>query len=210
MLPAGSNHSPRSVATAALFGDDGGQANDEFGAEGVLVHSGASPETGAPARGAIHPPRRLALLFLAGGTLVVLAVMAYAPSAQWLTRSRGEHLTRAEVEGRVQLDIPEGASDVRFYHHRRPETVVAADFAITESDFLAWAARQGWTPGPIVGSITIWPRSGFGDRATVVEVTDGLSYHTLRRGVPNTFSVTYDRRTQRAYYGFSSEPHGED
>jgi hypothetical protein len=127
-----------------------------------------------------------------------------------MTRSRGEHLTRAEVDGRVQLDIPEEASDIRFYQHRHPETVIADDFAITESDFLAWAARQGWSPKPVVGSIMIWPRSGFGDRATVVEIGDGLSYDTLRRGVPNTLSATYDRRTQRAYYGFSSEPHGDD
>jgi hypothetical protein len=174
------------------------------------VHGGALSETNAPIRGTSHQSRRFALLLIAGGVLVVLALTAYAPSARWLTRSRGEHLTRAEVEGRVQLDIPQEASDIRFYQHRRPETVVAADFAITEGDFLDWAARQGWTPEPIVGGITIWPRSGFGDRATVVEVSDGLNYHTLRRGVPNTFSVTYDRLAQRAYYGFSSEPHGED
>lgn len=174
------------------------------------MYPGVSPETNAPVPGATHPSRRFALLFIASGVLVVLTITAYAPSARWLTRSRGEHLERAEVEGRVQLDIPREASDIRFYQHRHPETVVAADFAITENDFLAWAARQGWTPEPVIGGITIWPRSDFGDQATVVEVTDGLNYHTLRRGVLNTFSVTYDRRTRRAYYGFSSEPHGED
>ncbi|AWM36190.1 hypothetical protein GobsT_60370 [Gemmata obscuriglobus] len=91
-----------------------------------------------------------------------------------------------------------------------PETVIAVDFAITEHDFVAWAVGQGWNPEPIVGSITIWPRSGFGDRATVVEVTDGLGGSTLQRGVPNTYSATYDRRTQRAYYGFCSEPCNEN
>lgn len=173
------------------------------------MHPGALSETNAPIRGASHQSRRFALLLIAGGVLVVLAITAYAPSARWPTRSRGEHLTRAEVEGRVRLDIPQEASDIRFYQHCHPETVVAVDFAITEGDFLAWAAQQGWVPEPVVGHVTIWPRSSFGDRATVVEVTDGLRYHTHLRGVPNTFSITYDRRTQRAYYVFSSEPRGE-
>jgi hypothetical protein len=179
------------------------------------VHSNASPETNAPVLGVIHSPRRFALLFIAGGALVVLTIMAYALYAHRLTRSpgehlAGEHLARAEVDGRVQLDIPEGASDVRFYQHQHPETVVAVDFAITESDFLAWTTRQGWTPKPIVGAITIWPRSRFGDRATVVHVTNGLRYDTIRRGAPNTFWLTYDWGTQRAYYGFSSEPYDEN
>lgn len=59
--------------------------------------------------------------------------------------------------------------------------------------------------------VEVWPRSTFGDRITEVVVTDGFSYQTLQRGVPNTFSAIYDRATQRAYYQFSSEPlHGED
>jgi len=175
-----------------------------------MVHPDALPETNAPICRALHLPRRLTLLLVAVSALALLTIAAYGPSARWLTRSRGEHLTRAEVEGCVPLDLPEGAFDVRIYQHRHPETVVAVDFAITERDFLAWAARQAWTPEPIVGGITIWPRSGFSDQVTMVQVRDGLNYHTLWRGAPNTFSVTYDRGTQRAYYGFTSEPRGED
>jgi hypothetical protein len=78
------------------------------------------------------------------------------------------------------------------------------DFAITEDAFLEWAARQGWKPKPIVGSVAIWPRSACGDRATMVTVTDGQDYHTLRRGEPDTLSAIYDRGTRRAYYSFRS------
>lgn len=57
---------------------------------------------------------------------------------------------------------------------------------------------------PIVGSVRIWPRSAFGDRAAVVTVTDGQDYDTLRRGEPDTLSATYDRGTRRAFYSFRS------
>lgn len=116
-----------------------------------------------------------------------------------------------EAKGRVRLDLPDAASDIRFYQHLRPHQVVVVDFAITEDVFLEWAARQQWKSKPIVGSVAIWPRSACGDRATVVTVTDGHGYHTIRRGEPDTLSVTYDRGTRRAFYSFRSKPlNGDD
>jgi hypothetical protein len=154
---------------------------------------------------------RLVWLLVGIGVAVTLILVMYPPTARWWTRSRGEHLTLVEAQGRVCLDLPAEASDIRYYQHLRPDQVIVVDFAIPETAFLQWAVQQEWKPEPVVGSITIWPRSAFGDRATEVLVTNGFSYDTLQRGVPNTFSVTYDRATQRAYYEFSSEPlHGED
>jgi hypothetical protein len=153
-------------------------------------------------RTALWPGRWAFLVACVGG--IVLAGSAYAPVVRWWTRSGGEHMTLVEARSRVRLDLPDDPSDIRFYQHLRPDEVVLVDFAITESVFLAWAGRQGWKPKPIVGSVTIWPRSAFGDRDTVVPVTDGYEFNTLRRGEPNTFAVTYDRGTRRAFYRFSS------
>ncbi len=169
----------------------------------------AAQETIAPIRGVVHSPRRFVIVLVAVAAFVMMAIAFYAPIARWLTHSRGEHLVRADADGRIQLDVPEGASDIRYYQHSHPEIIIATDFAITEGDFVAWAARQGWTPEPIVGGITVWPRLGFGDRVTVVKIKDGLSYNTMRRGAPNTLSVTYDRGTRRAYFTFNSEPRDE-
>jgi hypothetical protein len=176
--------------------------------EAIRVDADALRDTRDPIRGTATSPGRFALYLAAVGGFVVLAIAAYGPCARWLTRSRGEHLTLAEAQGRVRLDLPAGASDIRFYQHLHPDQVIVVDFAATEGDFLAWAAQQGWKPERVVGSVTIWPRSVFGDRSTMVTVTDGYGYHTLQRGAPNTFSVTYDRGTRRAYYQFSSEPNG--
>ncbi len=169
----------------------------------------AVQETIAPNRGVVHSPRRFPIVFVAVAAFAMMAMAFYAPTARWLTHSRGEHLVRADAEGRIQLDLPEGASDIRYYQHSHPEIIIATDFAITEGDFVAWAGRQGWKPKPIVGAITVWPRSRCGDSVTVVKITNGLSYHTVRRGEPNTLSVTYDRGTHRAYFTFNSEPRDE-
>lgn len=167
----------------------------------------ALPKSEPTSRGT-RLPRRFVRVLIGIGVVTAL-IMSYAPTARWLTRNRGEHLTLTEAKDRARVALPDTATDIRLYQHLHPGRVVVVDFAITENDFLEWAARQGWKPERIVGSITIWPRSGFGDRVTVVSVTDGLSYDTITRGRPNTFSVTYDRGTQRAYYQFSSEPHGD-
>jgi hypothetical protein len=152
-----------------------------------------------------------AWLLLGFGSVVLFGTMLYAPTARWWTRSSGEHLTLGMARRQVHLDLPDGAADIRFYQHLQPDEVVVVDFAITEDVFLEWAARQGWKPNPVVGSVRIWPRSAFGDWATVVTVTDGHGYHTLRRGEPDTFSVTYDRGTRRAFYSFRSRPlNGDD
>jgi hypothetical protein len=100
-------------------------------------------------------PRRIVFLLAAIGGLGVLVIAAYPPIARWLTRSQGEHLTVAEARSRVRLDLPDGASDIRFYQHLRPDQEVMVDFAITESDFQMWAASQGWETEHVVGSITI-------------------------------------------------------
>lgn len=151
-----------------------------------------------------------AWLLLGFESVVLFGTMLYAPTARWWTRSSGEHLTLGMARGQVRLDLPDGAADIRFYQHLQPAEVIVVDFAIAEDVFLEWASRQGWKPKPIVGSVTICPRSAFGDRATVVTVTDGQDYHTLRRGEPDTLSVTYDRATQRAFYSFRSEPRDGD
>jgi hypothetical protein len=153
-------------------------------------------------RTARWPGRWAFLVACVGG--IVLVGSAYAPVVRWWTRSGGEHMTLVEARARVRLDLPDDASDIRFYQHLRPDEVVLVDFAITESAFLAWAKGQGWKPKPIVGSVTIWPRSAIGDWDTVVTVTDGYEINTLRRGEPNTFAVAYDRPTRRAFYRFSS------
>lgn len=173
---------------------------------------GARADSNAPLRQqAPLVVSRLVWLLVSLGVTVVLILVSYPSAARWWTRNRGEHLTRVEAQGRVRLDLPAGASDIRYYQHLRPDQVIVVDFAITEGGFLEWAAQHGWRPEPVAGSITVWPRATFGDRIAKVVVTDGYSYQTLQRGVPNTFSVTYDRATQRAYYQFSSEPlHGED
>lgn len=154
--------------------------------------------------------RRQFTVLVAVGCVIALMFVVYVPLLRWWKRSHGEHLTFAEVNGRVRLNLPPVASDIRFYQHLHPDQVIVVDFAISKDDFLEWAARQGWKPEPVVGGITIWPRSDFGDRAAVITVTNGYGYHTLRRGEPNCFSVTYDRGTQRAYYEYCSEPHGEE
>ena len=174
------------------------------------MHPDAVKGMNRPIRGSIHLRYRFGILLVGASALVVMTVAFYASTARWLTRSRGEHLVWADAKDCIQLDLPAGASDVRYYQHLQPDVVIAADFAILESDFLAWAAQQGWTPKPIVGSITVWPRSGFGDRITLVKITDGLNYNTIRRGLPNRLSVTYDRGAGRAYFTFSEKPYDED
>ena len=173
------------------------------------MHPDAVQQMNVPIRNAVHLRRRIAVLLVAVSAFTVMAVAFYAPSARWVTHSRGEHLVWADAEDRIRLDLPEGASDIRYYQHSHPDAVIATDFAITEDDFVAWVERRGWTPEPIVGAITVWPRSGFGDHVTVVKIKDGLSYKTIRRGAPNTLSVTYDRGTRRAYFTFNSEPRDE-
>ena len=151
-----------------------------------------------------------AWLLLGFGSVLLFGTMLCAPTARWWTRSSGEHLTLGMARGQVRLDLPDGAADIRFYQHLQPAEVVVVDFAIAEDVFLKWAARQGWKPEPVVGSVRIWPRSAFGDWATVVTVTDGHVYRTLRRGEPDTLSVTYDRGTRRAFYSFRSEARNGD
>lgn len=153
--------------------------------------------------------RRFVFLLVGIVAFVLLTVVGYAPFFQWLTHSRGEHLTLAEAKPSVHLELPEGASDIRFYQHCHPDKFIKVDFAIAEDAFLQWAAQQGWSPKPVAGSITIWPRSAFGDHDTVVHVADGYTYHNIFRGEPNTFSVTYDRATKRAYYELTSEARDE-
>jgi hypothetical protein len=156
------------------------------------------------------PCRRTVLIVLAGACVITLALV-YKPVARSCTSSFGEHLTLAQATVRdVHLALPSQAEDIRFYQHFQPDQSVKVDFAISEDDFLNWAEQQGWKPVPIVGSITVWPRSRFGDHETEIRIIDGYVYNTLRRGTPNTFSVVYDRQSGRAYYNFQSEPLGED
>jgi hypothetical protein len=157
---------------------------------------------------------RLTLLGAGIICVVVLVTCVYPPLARSYTTSHGAHLTLAEARQRdIQLDLPPEASDICFYQHLKPDQVVRVDFAITEDAFLTWATRQGWRPeksDESGGGVKMWPGydSGFGD--TQVHVTDGYFYHTWERGMPNTFSVLHDRRSQRAAYSFHSEPGKED
>jgi hypothetical protein len=134
--------------------------------------------------------------------VLLLLVTACAPKAP--TGDKGEHLTLAEVKGRVQLELPEVASDIRFYQHLNPDKVVEVEFAISEKAFLEWTAQQGWKVKPINGIVIIRPRSRFGDH-TSIDVHDGLHFRKDFRGVPNHFSVTFNRKTGRASYDFGSE-----
>jgi hypothetical protein len=155
------------------------------------------------------PPRRLTTLVLVCVALILVALAAYKPASRRLTRDSGEHLTRAETPDRIRLDLPAGASDVRFYLHTRPEEVVTVDFALDEKDFLEWAAGQSWKLERIGAAVTLWPRLGFGDRQTEVKITDGYTYRNHRgRSAPNTVMVHYDRAGRRAYYAFWSAPQG--
>lgn len=147
------------------------------------------------------------VLLLGCVAFCLVAVAVYAPAARLMTRDRGEGLTAAAARGRVRLDLPAGASDVRFYQQTQPDELVFADFAVDEAGFLEWATRQGWKVEPVGGQVVIWPRLGFNDRATVVRITDGIQYRKNdARGMPNAVVVTYDRKTRRAYYGYWSAP----
>ncbi len=168
----------------------------------------AAPGSNAPPPGrAARSPRRLIALLLVCVGCVLLALVVYAPVARRLTRDRGEHLTVEAARDRVRLDLPAGASDVRFYQHTRPDELVFVDFTIDEAGFLDWATRQGWKTERVREPVSVWPRLGFGDRATVVAITDGLTFrNNPGRAAPNTVVVNYDRVRRRAYYGFWSEP----
>lgn len=136
--------------------------------------------------------------------VVVLAAACNAPPAPPSGVDQGEHLTLAEAQGRVQLELPETAADIRFYQHLKPDQVVVVDFAVSEDAFLQWAAARGWKLNPRIGSRTIQPRLRFGD-PTKITISDGYILHHVFRGMPNPFSVTFDRKTKRVYYWFSSE-----
>ncbi|HEX4612203.1 MAG TPA: hypothetical protein VH092_28675 [Urbifossiella sp.] len=172
-----------------------------------------APGSNAPAAGraAAARWRRLAALILGGGVCLAVAVVAYTPVVRRLTRDRDEHLTLVRAKGRVRLDLPAGATDIRFYQHLRPDQLVFVDFTVEEGVFLEWAARQGWAPERIAGGHTVWPRLGFGDRETEVRVADGYAYRNPRqRAAPNTVVVTYDRERRRAYYAYWSEPRTDE
>jgi hypothetical protein len=155
--------------------------------------------------------RRLLLSALMVGLLVFAWVSVKPILERWHTSSKGEHLTHKEAgQVGVRLNFPPEGSDIRFYQHLLPDQVVIVDFAIEEKSFLRWADKEGWGPKRIVGSIMIMPRAKFGDNSTVVEVTDGYMNSTDQRGTPNTFTVVYDLKTQRAYYQFDSLPHNEN
>ena len=161
----------------------------------------------APGSKPARSPRPQTILLLGCVAFCLVAVVVYAPAARLLTRDRGEGLTAAEVRGRVRLDLPAGASDVRFYQHSRPDELVFVDFAVDEAGFLEWTARRGWRVEPVGSRVVVWPRLGFNDRATVVRVTDGIKYRSNPApGMPNAVVVTYDRKTRRAYYGYWSAP----
>ena len=141
--------------------------------------------------------------------VIVLAAGCSAPPAAPSGVDKGEHLTLAEAQGRFQLALPETAADIRFYQHLKPDQVVVADFAVSEDAFLEWAKQQGWEPKPIQGTRTMRPGLRFGE-ATTVLITDGYSHINIFRGEPNPFSVTFDRKTKRVYYWFSSEAPGDN
>jgi hypothetical protein len=145
-------------------------------------------------------------MFVVGITAtLLLAENVFTPAVQRWTSIKDEHLAFSDAKGQIPLDLPADASDIRFYQHTFPDQVVAADFAISETSFLEWAKRLSWNPKPIQGSITVWPRSAFGDKVTEVQITNGLFDTNDSRGQRNVFSLVYDRAHQRAHYGFRSE-----
>jgi hypothetical protein len=161
----------------------------------------------APGSKPARSPRLRTMLLLGCVAFCLVAVAVYAPTARLLTRDRGEGLAAGAARGRVRLDLPAGASDIRFYQHTQPDVLVFADFAVDEAGFLEWAVRQGWRPEPVVKQVVVWPRLGFNDRATVVRITDGIKYRSNPApGMPNAVVVTYDRKTRRAYFGYWSAP----
>lgn len=141
--------------------------------------------------------------------IVVLAAACNAPPAPPSGVDKGEHLTLAEARGRVQLELPDTAADIRFYQHLKPDQVVIVDFAISEDAFLQWAATRGWKLNSRIGSLTIQPGLRFGD-PTRITISDGYILRHIFRGEPNPFSVTFDRKTMRVYYWFSSEAPGDN
>lgn len=149
---------------------------------------------------------RIAVLVLVAAC-VVIGVVAYPSAARWWTRSRGENLTYEDARGRQPLDLPPGASDVRYYLHTQPDKVLVLDFAVDELPFLIWASTHGWAMEPLRERVALTPRLGFGDRKTEVVVADGYGYRNHQiPGAPNTVMVVYDRVKRRAFYSFWSEP----
>ncbi|HYH67857.1 MAG TPA: hypothetical protein VD866_24380 [Urbifossiella sp.] len=149
---------------------------------------------------------RVALL-VALAACGLVAVAAYPPAARWWTRSRGEGLTADDARGRMPLDLPPGASDVRYYLHTQPDKVLVLDFAVDEFKFLVWASSHGWAPELLRTPVTITPRLGFGDRKTTVNVADGYGFRNHRdQGAPDTVIVVYDRLRRRAFYSYFSAP----
>lgn len=168
-----------------------------------VSHVSASP---TPRKPGLSRRGRIALL-VAIVACGLVAVAAYPPAARWYTRSRGEHLTADDARGRQPLDLPPGASDVRYYLHTQPDRVLVLDFAVDELPFLVWASAHGWAMEPLRERAALTPRLGFGDSKTEVVVADGYGFRNHRdRTAPDTVLVVYDSVKRRAYYSYWSAP----
>ena len=101
--------------------------------------------------------------------------------------------------------LPSTASDITVYRNKNISGVFAADFKISEPDFISFAAQQHWAIQPISGSETVFRASDFHEGRPVAtkEIHDGL-YYSQRAGNGGGTTVAYDRKDGRAYISSSS------
>jgi hypothetical protein len=105
---------------------------------------------------------------------------------------------------RLPLSLPAGATNIDVGQEVAwGERTLNVRYEATEDVFRFWAGSNGWTPEPIVGSVTFYPPCGRGVRPE--QVFDGLLYSTEHAGVAGAISVVLDRRHNRVYYHYSSQ-----
>jgi hypothetical protein len=97
-------------------------------------------------------------------------------------------------------DLPAAASDITVYQQRNITDQFAADFIITETDFVSFAAENQWALEPITNSARIFYARAFhrGEPNDTKDLTNGL-YYSKRAANGGGITVAYDRDGGRGY-----------
>ncbi len=145
---------------------------------------------------------------------IVVFFATLVPATLWLKESLTETLIGMDPrEGEKRLwlaNLPEGTTqDLNYHQHYSADGLtVAADFQMSEDDFLRWTGQQDWDiktlePGQTKYALIV---SGAGsDPFEEIEVENG--YHLFFRETDDDafFEVTYNSDTGRVHY-FNNGP----
>jgi hypothetical protein len=101
--------------------------------------------------------------------------------------------------------VPSSGSDITIYQNQNISEIFAADFRISEPNFLSFAREKHWDVQPISGSVFV------SQAATLHEgqpndkklITDGWLY-SKRAPTGAGITIAYDRPSGRAYIESSS------